>query len=82
MHFFWFFRGKPPLRLMGIEVMTPRLMGLGPAKFGRLWQLFEIFSLPNRERMMRHYYFRAREYPAPVRRVSCPAWVQDSMLSQ
>jgi hypothetical protein len=43
MHFFWFFRGKPPLRLMGIEVMTPRLMGLGPAKFGRLWQVVAAF---------------------------------------
>ena len=78
---------------MGTEVMTPRLMGLGPAKFSGLWrgnlsgcgglrQLFEIFSLPNGERMIRLYYFKAREYSAPVQRVSCPAWVQDSMLSQ
>jgi hypothetical protein len=43
MHFFWFSRGKPPPRLMEIEVMTPRLMGLGPAKFGRLWQVMAAF---------------------------------------
>ena len=34
---------KTPASPAGNGVMTPRLMGIGPAKFGRLWQVVAAF---------------------------------------